>query len=113
MPQVSLPGNLLRGPTTDATFICLTFSGSYTLHKGAALSACNGYQLNKYRNGRLESSIPLTGHGTVARQLTRQEVSCIFSVAGLTVTVLTPGGVLLKGLNGVIGGVAAYYSCTA
>lgn len=48
--------------------------GCYTLHKGAPLSSCNGYQLNKYRNGRLESSIKLTGFGTVARKLTRQEV---------------------------------------
>lgn len=99
---------LVADPSTGVySYNCVLQNGSsYFIKPGTALSTCKGSRLQKYLNGRVVQTIPLTGYGTPANPKAFGTPDCYIAIGVGLGTVYGPGW-LVRFLSGAIGYVAA------
>jgi hypothetical protein len=102
---------VVADPTTTGvySYSCVLQNGSsYFIKPGTALSTCKGSRLQKYINGRLVQTIPLTGYGYPANPKAFGTVECYIALsAGLALSVYGIPGVLSRFTSGAIAFVAS------
>ncbi len=101
---------VVADPTTGVySYNCVLQNGSsYFIKPGTALSTCKGSRLQKYLNGRVVQTIPLTGYGYPANYRAFGTPECYIALsAGLALSVYGVPGVLSKFLSGAIAYVAS------
>lgn len=98
---------VVADPTIMSTgqydYYCVATSGAinYLVH-GEPLSDCHGSYLQKYINGALVQTIPLTGYGAPANPAAFGTADCYISLAYATLSIYGPGW-LVRFLSGAIG----------
>jgi hypothetical protein len=104
---VSTAFPVVADPTILATgqydYNCVATNGSsYFIAHGTALNTCHGSRLQKYINGSLVQTIPLTGYGAPGNPAAFGTAECYISLASAALSIYGPGW-LVRFLSGAIG----------